>query len=172
MSTSNSIKILSPENRIHSNAVKSPPVYVYDLNSVLPLQYSYLSFHKVLSIFSQYLLFIFYRLLVCDIFGETRYDIYIFIWNVINFLCHASTKPPAPIFWLPDPFYCNAGCFFLILKYFYLPPVQLEVLSYLFGVQSSKKPWNDQSFFIIFFFFFVFLYGVFVFVFLLVLFLQ
>ena len=55
---------------------------------------------------------------------------------MINFLCHSLTKPPASIFWLPDQFHYSAGGFLLRLKYFYLPPVELGVLSHLFGVQT------------------------------------
>ncbi|WP_417018587.1 hypothetical protein, partial [Anaerotignum sp.] len=51
------------------------------------------------------------------------------------------TKPPASVFWLPDQFHYSAGGFLLRLKYFYLPPVELGVLSHLFGVQE-KPPKN------------------------------
>ncbi|WP_417018279.1 hypothetical protein, partial [Anaerotignum sp.] len=58
------------------------------------------------------------------------------------------TKPPASIFWLPDQFHYSAGGFLLRLKYFYLPPVELGVLSHLFGVQQKGSiqiwmlPWK------------------------------
>ncbi|MDY3596881.1 hypothetical protein, partial [Anaerotignum sp.] len=51
------------------------------------------------------------------------------------------TKPPASIFWLPDQFHYSAGGFLLRLKYFYLPPVELGVLSHLFGVQQKNLKW-------------------------------
>ena len=63
------------------------------------------------------------------------------IWNVINFLCHSLTKPPAPIFWFPDRFYYSARGFFLILKYFYLPPVELG--GFVIPIRCrTKKPFS------------------------------
>ena len=61
------------------------------------------------------------------------------IWNVINFLCHSLIKPPASIFWLSDQFYNSAGGFLLILKYFYLLPVQLRESCHTYLAYNNIK---------------------------------
>ena len=115
-----------PQNRIYSNPAQFQPTYVCDLNNILPLRYLSLCHPKVLLIFFQYLLFIFYILIVCDIQAQTQYDICISIQNMTNFLYHALTKPVACIFCLLDQFYYSAEDCLPILKYFYLFSVQLR----------------------------------------------
>ena len=116
--------------------VESQPVYIwFEQHSAFIIFTPLLSqsYLNILSISAFHFLYItcLYALV------QTQYDIYISIWNVINFLCHSLEKSPTSVLRLPDQFYYSTGDFLLILKYSYLSPVKFEVLSYRHRIKKA-----------------------------------